>query len=84
MKMINEAKEELEITLHRNDEIREEESVRMAQTIIILSESLFLDDSLETSCVESSGSGRSQIPTKPVILSNKSSTFPAKHKSDNE
>ena len=42
------------------------------------------DDSLETSSDESSGSGRRQIPTKPVISYNKSSTFPAKHKSDNE
>ena len=27
---------------------------------------------------------RREIPSKPVILSNKSSTFPAKHKSGNE
>ena len=31
-----------------------------------------------------SGSKRRQIPTKPVIPSNKSSTFPTKHKYDNE
>ena len=42
------------------------------------------DESLETLSDESSGSGRRQIPTKPVMSSNKSSTFPAKHKSDNE
>ena len=39
---------------------------------------------LETSSDESSDSDTSQIPTKPVTLSNKSSTFTAKHKSDNE
>ena len=44
-------------------------------TIIILSESSSSDDSLETSSVESSSSGRRQIPTKPVMSSNKSSTF---------
>ena len=56
--------------------MREEERVHMAQnTIIISSESLSSDDLLETSSIESSGSGRRQIPTKPVILSNKSSTF---------
>ena len=36
MKMINEAREELESTLRHNDEIREEEGVRMAQTIFFL------------------------------------------------
>ena len=65
--------------------MREEEHAPMSQnTIIISSESLSLDDSLETLSDESSGSGRRQIPTKPVMLYNKSSTFPAKHKSDNE
>ena len=29
-------------------------------------------------------SGRREIPYKPVTLSNKASTFPAEHKSDNE
>ena len=58
--------------------MREEECVRMAQkSIIISSESPSSYDSLETLSVESSGSERSQIPTKPVISSNKSSTFPA-------
>ena len=48
----------------------------MAQnTILILSESLSSYDLLETSPVESSSSGRRQIPTKQVISSNKSSTF---------
>ena len=84
-KMINETKEELEKTLRHNDAIREEERVRMAHnTIIISSESSSSYDSLETSYVESSGSGRKQIQTKSVISSNKSSTFLAKHKSDNE
>ena len=81
--MINEAKEELESTLRRNaeireeervhmDTIREEECVHMAQnTIIILSESSSSDDSLEASSVESSGSGIRQIPTKLVMSSNK-------------
>ena len=54
----------------------EEEHVRMAQNnIIILSESSSSDDSLETSSDESSGSVKRQIPTKPVMSSNKSSTF---------
>ena len=57
----------------------------MAQnTIIILSESLYSDDSLETPSDESSGSGRSKILTKPMVSSNKSSTFPDKHKSNNK
>ena len=82
--MINEAKEELESTLRHNDEIREEEIVRIAQTIIISSESSSSDHSLETSSVESSGSGRRQIPTNLVTSSNKSSIFPAKHNSNNK
>ena len=94
--MINEAKEELEETLRHNDVMREEEHVhinamweeervRMApNTIIISSEYLSLDDSLETSTNESYGSGRRQIPTRPMMSSKKSSTFTAKHKSDNE
>ena len=96
MQMINEANEELEYTLLHNDKMRkeqhvrmdaimEEEHVRMAQnTIIISSESSSSDDSLETSSDDSYDSGRRQIPTKPVISYNKSSTFPAKDKSDNE
>ena len=63
--------------------IREEERVRMEQTIIIFSKSSFSDDSLETSSVESYGSGRIQIPTKPVMSSNKSSTFLALKNPDN-
>ena len=94
--MINEAKEELEETLRHNDAMREEERVCMdamreeervcmaQNNIIIFSEYLSSDESLEISSDESFGSGRRQIPTKPVMSSNKSSTFPAKHKSDNE
>ena len=82
MKMINKAKGELEITLRHNDEIREEERVRMVTTreeervrmahnfIIILSKN-------------ESDSRRIEIPSKPVITSNKESTFTAKNKSDN-
>ena len=33
---------------------------------------------------DESDSGRRQIPFKPVTLSNKAFTFPAKHKYDNE
>ena len=57
----------------------------MAQnTIVISSDSLSSDDSLETLSNVSSDSGTRQIPTKPVTQSNKTSTFPAKHRSDNE
>ena len=42
------------------------------------------DDSLETLSDGSSDSGTREKPTKPVTPSNKSSTFTAKHKSDNE
>ena len=55
---------------------REEELVRKAQnTIIILSESLSSNESLEILSLESFGSERRQIPTKPIMSSNKSSTF---------
>ena len=64
--------------------MREAECVRMAHNIIISSESLYSYDLSETPSVESSGSGRRKIPTKTVISYNKSSTFPAKHKSDNK
>ena len=53
-------------------------------TIIIFSESFSSDDSLETSYNESYGSEIRKIPSKPVTSSNKESTFPDKHKSDNE
>ena len=73
----------MESTLRHNDEIREEECVRMdsmreeervrmtQNTIIILSD-------------DESDSGRREIPSKPVTSSNKASIFPAEHKSDNE
>ena len=68
MQMMNKAKEELENTLRHIVAMREEERVRMAHnTIIISSEPLSLDDSLETSSADSSSSGRRQIPTKPVM-----------------
>ena len=41
-------------------------------------------DSLKTSSGDSYDSGTRKKPTKPVTSSNKSSTFPSKHKSDNE
>ena len=57
----------------------------MAQnTIIISSESLSSDDLLETSPDDSSDSGRRQIPNRPVMSSNKSSTFLTKHRSNIE
>ena len=63
----------------------EGERVRTAHNnIIIPSGSSSSDNSLETLSDESSGLGRRQIPTKPVMSSNKSSTFTAKYKSDNE
>ena len=71
----------MESTLHNNDEIREEERVCMDSTreeirvrmeqndIIISSELLSSDDSLETSSDDSSDSVRRQIPTKPLMSS---------------
>ena len=53
-------------------------------TIIISSESSSSDCLLETLSDDSSDSRRRKIPTKPVMTSNKTSKFPAKHKSDNE
>ena len=83
MKMINKAKENPESTLRHNDEIREEERVRMdtireeervrmAQNAIII-----LSD-------DKSDSGRKEIPFKPATSSNKASTFLAEHNSDDE
>ena len=69
----------------RMDAKREQERVRMEKnTIIFSSESMSSDDSFKTLYIESSGSGRRQIPSKPVTSSNKESTLSAKHKSDNE
>ena len=67
------------------DAIMEEERVCMSQnTIIISSDSYSSYESLETLSDDSYDSGRRKIPAKPVTSSNKSSTFLAKHKSDNE
>ena len=64
--------------MRHNDAMREQERVRMAQnTIEILSDSLFSsssDDLLEKIYDDSSDSGTRQKPTKPVTLSDKSST----------
>ena len=78
----------MEDTLLYNGAIREQECVRMAHNYIEISSDYLSSsssyDSLETSSDESSDSVKSQKPTKPVTSSNKPSTFPAKHKSDNE
>ena len=72
MGMVNEAKEGFKITLRNNDAIREEERVRMSEErIIILSD-------------DNSDSDTSEISSEPGTSSNKASTFPAKHNSDNE
>ena len=80
--------EELENTLHYNDTMMEQERDRMAQTYIEISydslSSSSSDDFLETSSDDSYDSDTRQKPIKPVTSSNKSSTLPAKHKSDNE
>ena len=70
--MINEAKDGLENTLHTNDAITEQECVRASEDVIILSS----DDN--------SDSETSKISSKPAKSSNKASTFPAEHNSDNE
>ena len=58
-------------TLRNNDAIREEECVRMAEKMIIISS----DDN--------SDSETSEILSEPATSSNKASTFPAEHNSDN-
>ena len=67
---------------------KEQERVHTAQKYIkILSDSLFSlssDNLSEKSSDESSDSGTRQKPTKPVSSYNKSSTFQAKRKYDNE
>ena len=60
------------ITLRNNDSIREEERVRMAEETIILSS----DDN--------SDSETSETSSEPATSSNKASTFPAEHITDNE
>ena len=74
--------------MRHNDAIREQERVSIAHNYIGMSSdsssSSSSDDSLETSSDDSSDSSTRKKPTKKVTSSNKSSTFPAKHKSDNE
>ena len=65
MGMINEAKEGLKNTLRNNDEIREEERVRMAEETIILSSD------------ENSDSETSEISSELATSSNEAFTFPA-------
>ena len=72
MRMINEAKEGLEDTLRKNDAIREEECVPMAEETIILSS------------YNNSDSETRKISSEPAMSSNKASTFQAEHNSDNE
>ena len=66
----------------------EQECVHTAQKCIEISSdflsSLSSDDLSERLSDDSSDSGTRQKPTKPVTSSNKSSTFPAKRKSNNK
>ena len=83
MKMINQSKEELGDALRNNDAMRDQERVRMDATgeekrVCMAYNSIIISSDDE------SDSGRRQIPSKPVTSSNKTSTFPAKHKSNNE
>ena len=88
MLMINKSMEQLGDTWRYNDAIREQERVDMAQNSIEISSdsssSSSSHDLLETLSDDSSDSGTRQKPMKPVTSSNKSSTFLAKHKYDNE
>ena len=67
---------------------KEQKRVHMVWNYIYLlsysSFSLSSDDSSETSLDDSYDSGTRQKPTKPVTSSDKSSTFSARRKSDNE
>ena len=72
MKMINEAKDGLEDTLHTNDESRKEERVRAAE------------DEISISSDENSDSESSDTSSEPVTSSSIASTLPAKHTNDNE
>ena len=72
MGMMNEDKEGLKNTVRNNDAIREEECVCMAEETITLSS----DDN--------SDSETSETSSKPATSSNKTSTFPAEHITDNE
>ena len=70
--MINEAKDGLKNTLRTNDSIRDEEHVRAAEDMITL-----LSD-------DNSDSETSDKSSKSATSSNKASTFPAEHSTDNE
>ena len=72
MGIINEAKEGMKNTLRNNDAIRGEERVRMAEKMLIVSS----DDN--------SDSETSKTSSEPATSSNKASTFPAEHITDNE
>ena len=72
MGIINEAKEGLKNTLRNNDTITEEERVHMAEETISISS----DDN--------SDSETSETSSKPATSSNKASSFPAEHITDNE
>ena len=72
MKMINEAKDGLKKTLLTNDAIRGKEHFRAAEDAITLSYDYNYDsESRDTS-------------SEPATSSNKASTFPAEHSTDNE
>ena len=72
MVTINEAKDGFKNTLRNNYAIREEERVRAAEDAITHSS----DDKYD--------SETSNTSSKPATSSNKASTFPAKHSTDNE
>ena len=72
MTMINEAKDGLEDTLRTNDAIRGEEGVSAAEDAI----TLLYDDNYDSETRDTS--------SEPATSSNKASTFPAEHSTDNE
>ena len=86
--MVNRAKKELEKKICHNDTIMAQECVCMAHNTIEFSSdsssSFSSDELLEILSDDSSYSGARKIQIKPVTSFNKSSTFPAKHDSDNE
>ena len=80
--------EDQQATKSAMEHTKEQECVHTAQKYIeILSDSsssLSSYDSSELYLEDSSDSGTREKPTKPVTSFNKSSTFPAKRKYDNE
>ena len=72
MGTINEAKEGLKSTLRNNDAIREEGHARAAEETITLQSD------------ENSDSETSKTSSEPATSSNKASTFPTEHITDNE